>query len=123
MNQTLDLVCIHPGPDAELILRNGSIERLKGSQVLVRVLATSVNPIDVKRCPRLRSNLISITRRHIFAATHRTALINPYLAIYAAAHTASPQGHASIFPCTGFSRPTTVSPSVQALAAQTAYAA
>ncbi len=49
MNAPVELVCLHPGPRASLQARAMSPPSLGKRQIVVRVQATSVNPIDVKR--------------------------------------------------------------------------
>jgi len=44
-----ELVCMEPGSPPRLAVRTREVPRVAAGQVLVRVEATSVNPIDVKR--------------------------------------------------------------------------
>jgi reticulon-4-interacting protein 1, mitochondrial len=60
MTSSFDLICAQPGPNSELRLCASAIPKPKNNQVLIRVLAASVNPIDTKRAQGYGRRLLSI---------------------------------------------------------------
>lgn len=61
MSSPLELVCRDPGSHPQLVVRVTEPEQVKAGQVLVRVLATSVNAIDVKRSHGYGRRLLTLT--------------------------------------------------------------
>ena len=55
-----ELICIEPATPARLSLRTRELPRPGAGQVLIRVLATSVNPIDAKRASGYGKRLLGL---------------------------------------------------------------
>ena len=66
-----ELVCTEPATPPRLEVRTREVPRPKSGQVLVRVQATAVNPIDVKRAVRLRPAPARFERRSDFSTRAR----------------------------------------------------
>lgn len=74
MSSPRELVCRDPGPNPQLDVRITAPEQVRSGQVLVRVLATSVNPIDVKRSHGYGRRLLAL----MGAAGHERVLGNDF---------------------------------------------
>jgi NADPH:quinone reductase-like Zn-dependent oxidoreductase len=55
-----ELICVEPATPPRLSLRTGALPRPRAGQVLVRVQATSVNPIDAKRASGYGKRLLGL---------------------------------------------------------------
>lgn len=60
MTPTTQLVCLHPQSPLSFAVRKGHLPEPARGQVRVRVLATSVNPIDVKRATGYGKRLLAL---------------------------------------------------------------